>query len=190
MSSEQPHLSLSSYKRQANLLQRDLSSEEPSTQQAAFQRLAILKQFSDLSSLTSDRLDQIQHKHLLQVVAKEAGFASWVALKRHLDAKEGEGEKADEPDWETFFGSPCGFLNHWFPNYEAAKAFRDQEGGYLFSYKTHCLVAGEGMIASLGCDPHDPDWERVGFDWVEPGCPHAWHRLKAQMVKAWRKRQC
>ncbi len=190
MSSEQPHLSLSSYKRQANLLQRDLSSEDPNVQEAAWQRLSLLKQFSDLSSSSPDVLDQIQHKHLLQVIAKEAGFVSWVALKRYLDAQAGEGEYAIEPDWETFFGSPCGFLNHWFASYEAAKAYRDQEGGYLFPYKSHCLVAGEGMIAALGCDPHDPDWERIGFDWVEPICPHAWHRLKSQMLSAWRERQC
>ena len=32
-------------------------------------------------------------------------------------------------------------------------------------------------IRELGLDPDDPDWERIGWDWVEPHDPQARERL-------------
>lgn len=194
MSSPSSSLSLSSLKREADRLRRDLRSEDTTLYNAAIQRLQALEQFADLSEADRSLLSiKVQRKHLLQVVAKEAGFPSWVALKRHLDAQSSEAsdEAGAEPDWTTFFGSgpSAAFLNHWFTNHEEAKSFRESNGGYLFPYKSHCLVAEEGMVEALGVEPKDPDWERIGFDWVEPQCPHAWHRLKTKLVEGWKLRQ-
>jgi hypothetical protein len=36
----------------------------------------------------------------------------------------------------------------------------------------------EPAIRELGLDPADPDWERIGWDWVRPRDADAWERLK------------
>jgi len=69
------------------------------------------------------------------------------------------------------------FLNRWFTTYEAARAALDEEGGFLFPFKHHYFVTGEGGVGELGLDPADPDWERIGWDWVRPLDARAWERL-------------
>ncbi len=70
------------------------------------------------------------------------------------------------------------FLNHWFTRYEDARAFRRAHGGYLLPYGFQFFVTPEGGIRALGLDPKDPDWDAIGYDWVEPADPDAWERLK------------
>jgi hypothetical protein len=72
------------------------------------------------------------------------------------------------------------FLNRWFTNYDDALAARLAEGGYLFPYKHQFFVAESGAVRELGLDPADPDWERIGWDWVRPLDPEAWQRLKSK----------
>jgi len=75
-------------------------------------------------------------------------------------------------------------LNRWFTTYEGARASLEQEGGYLLPYKGQYFVTeGEG-IRELGLDPEDPDWERIGRDWVRPTDGEAWGRLKAKREQA------
>jgi hypothetical protein len=70
------------------------------------------------------------------------------------------------------------FLNRWFTNYDASRAERDAAGGYLLPYRGHYFVADAAAVRELGLDPADPDWERIGWDWVRPLDPAAWERLK------------
>ena len=35
-------------------------------------------------------------------------------------------------------------------------------------------------MRELGLDPEDPDWERIGHDWVRPQDREAWTRLCAK----------
>jgi hypothetical protein len=70
------------------------------------------------------------------------------------------------------------FLNRWFTSYEDAYAAREAEGGYLFPYEHHFFVTTPTAIRELGLDPRDPDWERIGWNWVRPLDPDAWERLK------------
>ena len=182
--------SLSYYRKSASLLLKDLQSDELSVREQAAHRLMALRIFSALSleELLAD-LTQVKRKHALLVVAKEAGFDSWLALKQQVDFEEAQQEQ-EEPDWKEFFGSPRFgmFLNHWFRSYEEAKDYLKREGGYLFPYRHQSLVAGEGFVRQAGLDPQDPDWERIGFDWAKPDCPHAWHRLKTKLVEAVKQR--
>jgi carbonic anhydrase len=41
------------------------------------------------------------------------------------------------------------------------------------------LTAAEG-VRELGLDPEDPDWARIGWDWVAPRDQEAWDRLRAK----------
>ena len=70
------------------------------------------------------------------------------------------------------------FLNRWFPTYEEARALLDAEGGFLLPYRKHFLVTQADAVRELGLDPDDPDWQRIGFDWVRPADDEAWQRLK------------
>jgi hypothetical protein len=44
-------------------------------------------------------------------------------------------------------------------------------------YEDQFFVTVPDAIRELGLDPADPDWERIGFDWVRPRDPEAWGRL-------------
>ena len=68
-------------------------------------------------------------------------------------------------------------VNRWFTSYESARASLQSEGGYLFPYGNQYFVTqGEG-VRELGLDPDDPDWARIGWDWVRPLDPEARQRL-------------
>ena len=70
------------------------------------------------------------------------------------------------------------FLNRWFTTYEEARASLESEGGYLLPYGSQFFVTVDGAIRELGLDPQDPDWARIGWDWVRPADLEAWERLK------------
>jgi hypothetical protein len=70
------------------------------------------------------------------------------------------------------------FLNRWFRTYEEARASLESEGGYLLPYANQFFVTVDGAIRELGLDPQDPDWARIGWDWVQPADLEAWERLK------------
>lgn len=76
------------------------------------------------------------------------------------------------------------FLNHWYSDYAQARAHRDAEGGYLLSYRSQYFIVGGEAIRELGLDPDDPDWSRIGWDWVRPADQSAWERLRAKREAA------
>ena len=71
-------------------------------------------------------------------------------------------------------------VNRWFTTYEEARASLESEGGYLFPYKNQFFVTLREGVRELGLDPDDPDWERIGWDWVRPADAEAWERLKSK----------
>lgn len=89
---------------------------------------------------------------------------------------------ADEP--VMYVDSMDVFLNRWFRSYEQARDARALEGGYLFPYQQHFFVADGGAVRELGLDPSDPDWERIGWDWVRPLDAEAWERLACKRLIA------
>ncbi len=75
-------------------------------------------------------------------------------------------------------------LNRWFTNYEEARASLEAEGGYLLPFKSQFFVTQSEGIRELGLDPDDPDWERIGRDWVRPKDSDAWERLRDKREQA------
>jgi hypothetical protein len=71
-------------------------------------------------------------------------------------------------------------LSRWFTTYEEARASREAEGGYLLPYKQQYFITASEGILELGLDPNDPDWARIGWDWVWPRDEEAWERLNAR----------
>ena len=71
-------------------------------------------------------------------------------------------------------------LNRWFTTYGEARASLLADGGYLFPYRGQFFVTLREGVRELGLDPDDPDWGRIGWDWVHPGDREAWERLRSQ----------
>jgi len=69
------------------------------------------------------------------------------------------------------------FLNRWFADYEQARASLESEGGFLFPYRHHYFVCQPDVVAALGLDPEDADWEAIGRDCVRPKDQAAFQRL-------------
>lgn len=72
------------------------------------------------------------------------------------------------------------FLNRWFADYDKARASLESEGGYLLPYQKHFFICKPEVIAALGLDPNDPDWELIEFDCARPRDPAAFERLRQQ----------
>lgn len=70
------------------------------------------------------------------------------------------------------------FLNQWFADYDAGRAALDTSGGFLFPYQKHYFVCKPEVVAALGMDPDDPDWERIGRDCARPKDAEAFKRLE------------
>ena len=71
-------------------------------------------------------------------------------------------------------------LNRWFTSYEEARTSLEEQGGYLFPYKKQFFVTEDEGVRELGLNPEDPNWERIGRDWVQPQDEGAWQKLKEQ----------
>lgn len=84
----------------------------------------------------------------------------------------------DDPGPLMYVESMDAFLNHWCSTYEEARALREAEGGYLLPYRSQFFVTVAEAIVELGLDPQDPDWERIGWDWVRPLDSEAWEFLR------------
>ena len=54
--------------------------------------------------------------------------------------------------------------------------------GYLLPYRHQFVICESAGIDALGLDPDDPDWERIGYDWVRPSDPAAWARLRTRRL--------
>lgn len=75
-------------------------------------------------------------------------------------------------------------LNSWFTNYEEARRSLETNGGYLLPFKNQFFVTQSEGIRELGLDPDDPDWQRIGWDWVRPKDEEAWVRLREKRLQA------
>jgi len=124
-------------------------------------------------------VEDVQRRHCLTVIAREAGFTDWPHAKRVLDG-------GDESDFGSLLFPPrCdSHLNNWFRNHDEAAAVHTQVGGYLLAYKRQFVVVDRFYIEALGLDPDDPDWNALGFDWSRPEGGEARARLYAKLVAA------
>src|SRR3569623_787802 len=121
---------------------------------------------------TLDELPAVpQLKHALAVVAREAGFDGWTALKT---ASEGG-------DFSDVFAAPQvkDSVNAWFATYDEGKAHHVGAGGVLLPYRGQVFVTSLNILSRLGFERDDPDWKDIGYDFVRPASPAAHARITA-----------
>jgi hypothetical protein len=167
------------YKIRTSRLLHDLRSPDPKVSLAAAERFCAHPDWlADKPATLLQHRSRVQRKHALAVVAKEAGFRDWAELKAAMS-----GER--EPAFDTMRLFPprsAAFLNLWFRTYEEASVvLRKTPWRFLFPYKHQFFVCEPGFLEARGIDPKDPDWERIGHDWVRPRNAAAHARLSAML---------
>lgn len=170
-------------KTRAQRLHQDVAREVASTAKSALLRLRALPEFRTMPPEgLAAAAKRIRRKHCLAIVAREVGFESWV----HAASVLGEGPADDTSDFGTLLCPPhfSAHWNIWSASYDEAQAIRRDHGGYLLAYKRQYLIVDRYYLESLGLDPDDADWERMGRDWVRPVEPDARRRLYGKLLRA------
>lgn len=125
--------------------------------------------------------DELQHKHCLDVVAVEHGFADWRHATTVLS-----GDHSPQ-GFGTLLGTPHmgGFLNVWFASYDAAAEHLRENGGYLLPYAKQFVVVGSDYVRDvLRLDPADPHWAALEHDWLHPKGAARRRALYGQVIAA------
>ncbi len=151
----------------ASLLLKNLRSSEQETALTAANRFLILPQFSTLEA--TDIVSQskaIQLKHALAVIALENGNEDWTSYKRKIT----EEDCLYPQTWSSHF-------NTWYARYDEAKEHLTKTGGYLLRYRRHYFICEIGYIQALGLSEFEEEWERIGYDWVQPADKESWNRI-------------
>jgi hypothetical protein len=120
----------------------------------------------------------LKRRHCLTLVAREYGFNGW----SHLTAILGG---ASDGDFGTLLVGPgcTAHWNIWSASYEEARTIRAEHGGYLLTYRHHFMIVDRHYIETLGLDPDDDDWGRLGRDWARPRDSQARKRLYAKLME-------
>ena len=160
-------------KTRARLLHREVAFGKPE----ALSRVLRLPEFrrSDSGDLPS----AIKRRHCLATIARELGFQGWPHALAVLQGK----EAADFGEL-LYTGRQSPTLNIWSASYAEARDIHAQHGGYLLAYRRHFLVVDEDYIRALGLEAEDPDWDRIGRDWVRPKDAEARKRLYGKLIES------
>lgn len=176
-----PHSALEEYKTQASILLKQLRSNDTATALKTALRFQQLPHLFNLSAIEIIKSGQVKLKHALAVIAQEHDFDSWVDFKRNLELKEKLHQRR-ETYYTLLYPRQCtGFVLEWHANYEIASTELSRSGGYLLPYKNQFFICEAEYISELGLDPDDPDWARIGYNWVKPANQSAWKSLDSKL---------
>jgi hypothetical protein len=173
-------LNLEEHRIRATRLLKELRGADLAAGLHAANRFCILPGFADKApgDIHNNR-DRLQRKHALAVVAREAGFNGWPELKAATPP-------ADIGfDATRLFQKTATFLNLWYRTYsEAREVLTADPKRYLFPYRHQFVVCEGQLLEDQGIDTADPDWERIGRDWVKPLDARAHARLAVRLRRA------
>lgn len=178
-----PHPALEEYKTQASILIKQLRSDNTHMALEAAKRFVQLPYFADISAIDLITSEPVKLKHALHVLALEHGFDSWADFKHQLERDDRfKAYKASRNPYTLLYPQRCvRFTNEWHSDYAIASSALGHDGGYLLPYKNQFFICGRAYIEQLGLDPDDPDWERIGYNWVKPADEGAWQRLDSKL---------
>ncbi|MFD2205244.1 hypothetical protein [Kiloniella antarctica] len=167
-------------KHKARILHRNVSTGKQAS-------LDFVKKHPDLKSCSDETLpSETKRKHCLSQIAKALGFSGWSHLVKILQSQELPSVPVGRSnlDYGKLLSPPrCyAYTNVWSVFYEEAKEVRDQTNGFLLTYGTQYLVTEEDFITTLGLDPKDEHWEKIGRDWAKPTDFNARDELYRQLI--------
>ena len=163
---------VSMLKTQARQLHRDIGFGKPE----ALSRVLRLPEFR--RSAPGDLPSAIKRRHCLSTIARELGFRGWPHALAVL-----QGREAADFGELLYTGAQSPTLNIWSASYAEARDIHARHGGYLLAYRRHYLIVGDDYIRALGLEAEDPDWDRIGRDWVRPKDPEARKRLYGKLIE-------
>lgn len=178
-----PSQSIAELKTQASILNKRLRSTTHADAIQAAGRLLCLPRFVQATPEEVLRnADSVQRKDLLRVVAIEQGFASWQALVAKARKREAWRARRAQSEFSQLYPHwAIAFTNEWYHDYRSAQAALEVRGGYLLPHNNDYFIAAADYVAQLGLDPHDPDWDLIGYDWARPADTAAHARLAARL---------
>lgn len=181
--SDFPHSALEEFKTQAAILFKQLHAHDRSIAQQATLRLQRLDLFEHLSVEAIIQSEHVQLKHALNAIAQENDYASWADFKKYLERKALLAKRRDQY-YTRFYPRRCArFVLEWHADYAIASTELGRSEGYLFPYKNQFFICSAECIITLGLDPDDPDWKRMGYNWVEPADEEARARLDTKLTE-------
>lgn len=136
-------------RRQARRLHRSAASASLSTALPVLRRLVTAGVFPGTSLKDMfRRREMIRRKHLLRLLAREAGSNSWENFHPALI-------QLDPRAVDHFWIDECGyaFLNLWFPNEPAAQTFAAANGGRVLRIGAQAVVVPAAACSSSGASP-------------------------------------
>ena len=163
---------VSPLKTRARLLHRDVAFRQPE----AVSRIQVLPELRRLDA--ADLPAAVKRRHCLSTIARGLGFEGWPHALAVL-----QGRDASDFGELLYTGQQSPTLNIWSASYAEARDIRRQHGGYLLAYRRHYLVVDADYVRALGLEAEDPDWERIGRDWVQPDDPEARKRLYLKLIE-------
>ena len=158
---------LQELKVKASLLKKQLRSDEDAARTKAAKRFLQLPfhQYSAVEHVLAD-VDFYQLKHAYWVLALEHGYDNWKQFKDTIIREDC-----------MYYGNCGAYLNVWFANYDEAKHYHQEQGGYLLPYRKDYYVCTKEVVLYLGLDEHDAEWEKLGNNWVDNTCPTSWNTI-------------
>ena len=163
---------ISMLKTRARQLQRDIAFGKPDA-------AARVRQLPELRRLDPAELPAaVKRRHCLSIIARELGFRGWPHALAVL-----QGREAADFGELLYSGTQRPTLNIWSASYAEARDIHARHGGYLLAYRRHFLIVDADYIRALGLEAEDPDWERIGRDWVRPEDPEARGRLYGKLIE-------
>jgi hypothetical protein len=178
-----PAYNVDEHRLEAELLQRDLQNGIGAAALRAAKRFQILEAWRKFSAKEiRDTRAAITLKDAQRVVALENGSPSWDELEKAT---------ADVPiafrTSRLFPEKSDVFLNRWYRSYHDAQTAHQAEPDLLlFPHGDQFVLCEPALIGWIGGDPRDPDWEKIGRDWVQPKDENAKQRLAARLHRALR----
>ncbi len=158
---------LQQLKTEASLLRKKLKSTDKEVQTAAakrFLQLPFLK-FATIEQVLGD-IDFYQLKHAYWVLAIEHGYSNWQKFRDEIIKT------------HCMYDHSCGaYLNVWIADYEEAKTYHIEHGGYLLQYKKDYFICTDEVINALGLSSFKQEWEAIGYNWVKPLNKTAWNAI-------------
>jgi hypothetical protein len=105
-----------------------------------------------------DHPENVKLKHAYHALALSMGFNSWDRLKHTVVLHDC-----------LYRPGGVAYIHAWFRDYFSAEAYFKQHGGFLLAFWKDFVVCGKEYIQCLGLDRHEGHWQKIGYNWVEPG---------------------
>ncbi len=120
----------------------------------------------------------IRRRHCLATLAREFGFDGWAQLVRAWS------EPGPSPQGTLLYPWSGGaHWNIWSVDYSEACEIFAEHGGFLLGYRDQYFIVESAYVDELGLDSGDPDWQKMGRNWIEPRDLDARDRLTMRLVR-------